>query len=669
MAEVGSAWLSIIPTTKGFGARLSRDLDGDMDRAGQDGGKRFGAGFAGSVKGLIGPAVAAAAGVAIGGFFKDAISGASDLAETTSKVGQVFGRGADDVQAFASRGAKALGQTRQQVLDASATFGTFGKAAGLSGVGLAKFSTGFAGLATDLASFSNTSPEQAVQAIGAALRGESEPIRAYGVLLDDATMRQEALRLGLVETTKKALTPQQKVLAAQALIWKQTKDAQGDFARTSGGLANQQRILSAQFSDFTTQLGAALLPVATSVVSFLNAHMVPAFRAVGRFVGGVVSSIRGFFAAGSGGASAFAPLVAFFQRQLVPAVSGVVESVRGFVAVALPIVQQFAAGMQARLAPLLPTIRAVFGGIGAVVTGALGLVQAVVERVTSVIGWVWRNWGAGIMTVVTTVFGAVLGVIRPALGVIQAVIQTVTSVIRGDWGKAWDGLRKIVAGAWDLIKATISGALGIIKVVLSAAWSAIRTVAAAAWSGLRSAVSTAWGGIKLAVSTGVGAVVDFVKGLPGRVVGALVGFHRLLFDKGTDLVRGLIDGIASMAGRLASFVAGFVRRFIPGPIAEALGIASPSKVMAEMGRWIPLGLVEGIESQRRLVEESMRGLAVASSGTYSGRGSVTVASPAVAPAGNTFQLSGFGAGWDLRRLAEELDRVQANRAALGRVYG
>jgi hypothetical protein len=58
-------------------------------------------------------------------------------------------------------------------------------------------------------------PPEAHAAIGAALRGESEPIRNYGVLLDDATMRQKAFELGLTSSTKNALLPQTKVLAVQ----------------------------------------------------------------------------------------------------------------------------------------------------------------------------------------------------------------------------------------------------------------------------------------------------------------------------------------------------------------------------------------------------------------------------------------------------------------------
>jgi len=189
-------------------------------------------------------AVAAAAGAFAIKIGVDAVKAASDLNETVSKVGVLFGDGASEISKFAATAATKLGQTKQQALDAAATFATFGKAAGLSGQNLVDFSTGFTSLASDLASFNNTSPEQAINAIGSALRGEAEPLRAYGVLLDDASLRQAALELGITNTTKNALTPQQKVLAAQKLIYEQTGAAQGDFERTSDGLANLKLIMA-----------------------------------------------------------------------------------------------------------------------------------------------------------------------------------------------------------------------------------------------------------------------------------------------------------------------------------------------------------------------------------------------------------------------------------------
>ena len=211
------------------------------------------------------------AAAAIGSFtaiIAPAIRAASDFEESASKVDVIFGRASKSVLDFASDAAVALGQSKNDVLAAAGVFGTFGKAAGLAGEDLALFTTDFVALATDLASFNNTSPEEAVNAIGAALRGESEPLRRFGILLDDATLKAEATTLGIYKGNK-ALTAQQKILAAQSAIYKQSGDAQGDFARTSDGLANSQRTLSALFENFQIQLGQKLLPATTDFVNGL----------------------------------------------------------------------------------------------------------------------------------------------------------------------------------------------------------------------------------------------------------------------------------------------------------------------------------------------------------------------------------------------------------------
>jgi hypothetical protein len=203
-------------------------------------------------------------------FAKQTIDAASDLNETVSKSEQIFGSASKSVEQFASNSAKQFGMSKKNAIDAAASFGTFGKAAGLTGEELGTFSTDLVALSADLASFGNTTPEEAALALGAALRGEAEPIRRFGVLLDDATLKQEALAMGLIETTKGALTPQQKVLAANAVILKQTADAQGDFARTSDGVANQQRIMSATLEDVQAKLGEKLLPAFQQGIQTLN---------------------------------------------------------------------------------------------------------------------------------------------------------------------------------------------------------------------------------------------------------------------------------------------------------------------------------------------------------------------------------------------------------------
>jgi hypothetical protein len=200
---------------------------------------------------------------------------ASNMAETQSKVGVIFGDTANDIRAFGKTAARSIGQSEQAALDAASTFGIFGASAGLSGNDLVKFSKQFTVLASDFASFYNTSPEDAILAIGSALRGEALPLRRYGVLLNEAELQNQALKLGLISTTKEALTPQIKILAAAAFIMEKSKVAQGDFARTAAGLANQQRILNAEVTNLSTAFGGLFLPIMTQIVLFIREQFLP----------------------------------------------------------------------------------------------------------------------------------------------------------------------------------------------------------------------------------------------------------------------------------------------------------------------------------------------------------------------------------------------------------
>lgn len=185
----------------------------------------------------------------------------AELEDVSAAAGVTFGKSMGVVQAAANGAATSVGISKREYLDGAITMGTFGKSAGLAGNDLANFSTQLVQTAGDMASFRGTTPQEAIEAVGSALRGEMEPIRKYGVLLDDASVRQEAFRMGIIDTTKSALTPQQRVLAVQSLILKQTSDAQGDFQRTADSTANTQKTLAAETENAAAAFGAKLAPM------------------------------------------------------------------------------------------------------------------------------------------------------------------------------------------------------------------------------------------------------------------------------------------------------------------------------------------------------------------------------------------------------------------------
>ena len=212
------------------------------------------------------PAAIAFGAIVTGGF--KAAQAASDFNETVSKSAIIFGTAADEIKKFADTAASSLGLSKQAALDAAATMGIFGKSAGLAGADLSNFSIEMVKLSGDLASFHNANPADVALALGAALRGEAEPIRKFGVLLNDAAVKAQAMKMGLYDGTG-ALTAQAKVLATQKIILQQTSDAQGDFARTAGGAANQQRILAAQVANAKVSIGQAFLPILEAVLPVL----------------------------------------------------------------------------------------------------------------------------------------------------------------------------------------------------------------------------------------------------------------------------------------------------------------------------------------------------------------------------------------------------------------
>jgi len=147
-----------------------------------------------------------------------------------------------------------------------------------------------------------------------------------------------------------------------------------------------------------------------------------------------------------------------------------------------------------------------------------------------------------------------------------------------------------------------------------------------------------WQSIKEGTARKAGEMLAFVRGLPGKVVGYFGNFGTMLYDKGADLIRGLYNGVKNMGSWLKGKLISFAKNMIPGPIAKALGISSPSRVMArDVGRWIPAGVVKGIRSGQGAVDRTMRTLipsprmpapALAGASAYGSPGALGLTAPA-----------------------------------------
>jgi hypothetical protein len=219
-----------------------------------------------------------AKGAAIGLAVRSAINAASDLNETISLGKTVFGDNAGAIEAWAKTADKNLGMSRKAAEDSAIQFANLLQNLGYTGQAAIAASKNLVQLGGDLASAFNTAPADAVAAIGSAMRGETEPIRRYGVVMNEAALKTQALKMGL-DVSGPTLDANVRAQAALALITQQTTNAQGDFARTSDQAANSARIQKAELENARAELGANFLPIYTTAVQVVG-QLASAFGAL-----------------------------------------------------------------------------------------------------------------------------------------------------------------------------------------------------------------------------------------------------------------------------------------------------------------------------------------------------------------------------------------------------
>ncbi|MDX3214575.1 phage tail tape measure protein [Streptomyces sp. ME02-6991-2B] len=235
----------------------------------------------------------------------------------------------------------------------------------------------------------------------------------------------------------------------------------------------------------------------------------------------------------------------------------------------------------------------------------------------------------------------------------------------GHWfGSLWSTyIAGPVSRVWAAFVANVRALPGRAVAALATLGSSLATSAGNALTRMRTA----------AASRAATFVAD-MRALPRRIASAVGSLGSLLYSKGQSVVTGLWNGIRSMGGWLRSTLIGWARSVIPGPIADALGIHSPSRVMAdEVGRWIPAGVAQGIDDHAGIVDRSMRNLVDVPTPGAAGAArmaavSATSAGAAGSAGGGRVVLDVTGADGDMKRLIRRMVRVDG-RGSVQTAFG
>lgn len=241
--------------------------------------------------------------IALGGF---AIKAASDAEETLAKFGTVF----QDVRGEADKTAKNLsrnfGLSSVKAQELLGDTGDLLTGFGFTGDMALDLSSKVNELAVDLASFTNFSggAEGASKALTKALLGERESIKTLGISILEEDVQARVKQLEAMGQFRDETERQKKAFATLLLAQEQSKNAIGDFARTSEGFANQVRILKGRLFDLAVSFGQIVLPVANKLVGVIKDGV--------EFFDGLSKGMKTTIVVVAGLAAALGPLILIF---------------------------------------------------------------------------------------------------------------------------------------------------------------------------------------------------------------------------------------------------------------------------------------------------------------------------------------------------------------------
>ncbi|WP_028635876.1 phage tail protein [Nocardioides sp. URHA0032] len=627
MTEVASAFITLMPSTKGFSSATERQISPGLSSTGKRAGSKFGSTFKSSamspLKGLVAGFGAMFAAQKISGFLKDSIAEAREAQVVTARTQSVIkSMGLTGKVSAGQIGSLAMAISNKTAVDDEAiqsgqnlllTFGNIASSAGKAGGVFSQTSQ----LMVDMSAAMGTDMKSSAVQLGKAL---NDPIKGVSALARSGVSFTEQQKEQI-----KTLTESGNVLGAQNIILGEVKKQFGGAAASMATPAERAKVA---FANLKEQIGTALLPVIDRLLTFFSGKLVPA---ISSFISQVQSGTGagGAFASAFRGATSVLSTVFGFingNREAFGIFAGtilaVVAAVKIWTAVqtALNIVMSanpvglVVIALAALVAGLVMAYKhsetfrnvvdGVFGFLKTVVAATIGFIADHWQLIVSIVGGplaaigilVVKHWGA--------IKGFVMGAVSAVIGFVRDHWRLIITIIGGPLGlavalvtKYWGQIKSVTSTVWNAVKAVIQTQINAAKAVVSTAIAAIR-----GYFNLIGAIVDkvrGWFGAMLsAIKSKLGEAVQFVGSIPGKIKSALGDLSNMLYSAGRALIGGLIKGIVDRAKDVAGAVSGIadhVKGFFGGSPVEhgpllPWNTGTPGKVLMGM---LAKGITDG----------------------------------------------------------------------------
>ena len=213
-----------------------------------------------------------AAGLSIAAFTKftkDCIEVGSNVTEVQNVVDTAFKDLSGQADQWASNAMTNFGLSELSAKKYMGVFGQMSNAMGITGQAALDMAEDVTGLTGDVASFYNSSTDEAYTKLKSIWTGETETLKDLGVVMTQTNLDQYALNNGFGKTTAK-MTEQEKVMLRYQYVTSALSNATGDFVKTQDSWANQTRILTLRFQQLKASLGKGFIALFTPILRGFN---------------------------------------------------------------------------------------------------------------------------------------------------------------------------------------------------------------------------------------------------------------------------------------------------------------------------------------------------------------------------------------------------------------
>lgn len=370
---------------------------------------------------------------------------ASDYEEALNKIDTAFGKNADSVKKFTNTTTEQFGISKAAAAEMTSGFGALAKGIGLSESEAAKMSTSLTGLTGDLASYFNTSQDEAATALESIFTGETEALKKFGIVMNDTNLKQFAADHGLVW---KEMSQGEKTMLRYQYVLEKTKDAQGDYARTSDGTANSVKTAKAALEDLALTFGTKVLPIITPMIQ-------KATELVQKF-----SSLP-------------APIQEIIVKAaLIAAVVGPIILIVG------------------KVISVVGTIMSLIGGLMPAISGLIAAITAIGSPILVVVGVIAGLIAAGVLLAKNW------DKIRAKAKELQTAIKEKFQAIRDKISEVWKQVKAKTQNAWNLVKGTVIKKAVEIYTSARNKFNSLRATIAGIWGTVKTNAQTAWNAVK-----------------------------------------------------------------------------------------------------------------------------------------------------------------------------